>query len=298
MEKADAFEANEQDAERWSVLGERLSLLVEMIGMDKCVHVTGKSAKQIKRYEKGSEPPLGVIVALATESGTSLDWIVHGSPSTSVDHRLEETHLEGRLTITRLRMREAKGTNELHLLKKHEDALLKSLSINHSLIEINEKIEGSSGSEIHRRGISEDRYCDDRAVDVPYFDVSASAGPGGDPSHGRVAARMIPAWVVDRLGGRSDRLRAISSSGISMLPTIGDGDLLVVDVSKDRRIPVDGSIYVLSIDNELLVKRLRRSSSGWILVSDNRELYPEEPIRLGAAVTIHGQVRWVDRKLS
>ncbi len=83
-----------------------------------------------------------------------------------------------------------------------------------------------------------------------------------------------------------------------MLPTIGDGDLLLVDISKEKRIPVEGHIYVLSIDDSLFVKRLRRSSGGWIMVSDNRSIFDEEPIPAGSQVAIHGQVVWVDRKLS
>lgn len=136
-------------------------------------------------------------------------------------------------------------------------------------------------------------------VVIPRLKVTASAGDGAfnSPTPDVEAVRM-PAWVLRRLGLKPNFARVISSRGISMVPTIGDGDLLVVDVSPDHRNPTDGLIYVLSIDNELLVKRLRRSSSGWILVSDNRGIYPEEPIRPGASVKVHGQVRWVDRKLS
>ena len=135
-------------------------------------------------------------------------------------------------------------------------------------------------------------------VRVPRLHLSASAGGGAfnHPSP-EFDAIEIPRWVLDRLSLKASDARVVSSSGISMLPTIGDGDLLLVDTSKGHRGAVDGLIYVLSIDDALFVKRLRRSTDGWIMSSDNRSMYPDEPIRNGSSVTIHGQVVWVDRKL-
>lgn len=82
-----------------------------------------------------------------------------------------------------------------------------------------------------------------------------------------------------------------------MEPTIGDGDLLLVDTTKERRIPIEGRIYVFSVGDALFVKRLRRSANGWMMVSDNRTHFAEEPIPAAAAVTIHGQVVWTGRQL-
>lgn len=135
-------------------------------------------------------------------------------------------------------------------------------------------------------------------VSVPRLDLRASAGAGAfNHAAPDVGAIEIPQWVLDRLGLKSASARVLSASGISMLPTIGDGDLLLVDVSEEHRAPVDGLIYVLSVDDALLVKRLRLSLSGWILSSDNRALYGDEPIPPGRQITIHGRVVWVDRKL-
>ena len=56
--------------------------------MDKCVQFTGKSAKQIKRYEAGAEPPLGVLLGLARASGASVEWIARGVDSTPLNEEL------------------------------------------------------------------------------------------------------------------------------------------------------------------------------------------------------------------
>ena len=82
-----------------------------------------------------------------------------------------------------------------------------------------------------------------------------------------------------------------------MVPTIGDGDLLIADVTKSARSDlVDGKVYVFTISDGLFVKRLRRSARGWMMVSDNRD-YPEEPIPDDVPVVIHGRIVWTDRSL-
>ncbi len=54
-----------------------------------------------------------------------------------------------------------------------------------------------------------------------------------------------------------------------MAPTLGDGDLVMIDV--DRRDPVDG-IFVLRLDDQLMVKRVHFLSMRRLLVtSDNRD---------------------------
>lgn len=135
-------------------------------------------------------------------------------------------------------------------------------------------------------------------VPVQRLHVAASAGFGaysaGSPSTDVVD---LPRRVLDRAGCKPASARILDAAGSSMEPTIGDGDLLLVDIAKERRIPVEGRIYVLSVGDALFVKRLRRSANGWMMVSDNRAHFAEEPIPADAAVTIHGQVVWTGRQL-
>lgn len=137
------------------------------------------------------------------------------------------------------------------------------------------------------------------AVAVLRLHLVASAGFGSTgPSEPDVDTVAIPKSLLEQLGIKASEARVIQATGISMLPTIGDGDLMIANVAKDQRTPIDGRIYVFSIDDSLFVKRLQRSSSGWMMVSDNRPLYPPEPIDTQRTVTIHGQIVWVGRKLS
>lgn len=135
-------------------------------------------------------------------------------------------------------------------------------------------------------------------VPVPRFHVAASAGFGAY-STGTSPTDVVelPRQVLDRVGCKPATARILEAAGSSMEPTIGDGDLLLVDTAKERKIPVEGRIYVLSVGDALFVKRLRRSANGWMMVSDNRAHFAEETIPTAAAVTIHGQVVWTGRQL-
>lgn len=72
------------------------------------------------------------------------------------------------------------------------------------------------------------------------------------------------------------RMRLAGISGDSMFPTLVDGDLVLIDMSRNE--PLDGKIMAVGIEDILYIKRLRVSPEGLFLVSDNRAVY--EPWRL------------------
>lgn len=88
-------------------------------------------------------------------------------------------------------------------------------------------------------------------------------------------------------------------SGDSMEPTIGDGDMILVDESStDMKGIKDGHIYLVSLGDVLMVKRLARIAGGWKLCSDNKER--ESPEVLGDELNnfkVYGKVLWTGRML-
>ena len=84
--------------------------------------------------------------------------------------------------------------------------------------------------------------------------------------------------------------------GDSMEPTLRNGDTLLVDRS-DTKI-LDGKIYVVSLREELLVKRVQKTLDGIDLLSDNTRHKPI-PVALPDLdkLRIHGRVRWFGREL-
>ena len=84
--------------------------------------------------------------------------------------------------------------------------------------------------------------------------------------------------------------------GDSMEPTLREGDTLLVD-KNDTEI-MDGKIYVVSLHDELLAKRVQRILDGFALLSDNKA-YDPIPVKpeLRDKFRIHGRVRWFGREL-
>ncbi len=75
-----------------------------------------------------------------------------------------------------------------------------------------------------------------------------------------------------------EKLVAMVVSGRSMEPSLYDGDLIVINL--DDTEPREGEVYVLNLEGEIVVKRLRRERGQWIATSDNpdKRRYPDKPI--------------------
>jgi SOS-response transcriptional repressor LexA len=82
--------------------------------------------------------------------------------------------------------------------------------------------------------------------------------------------------------------------GDSMEPLMEDGDTLLVDQS-DTQV-MDGKIYVVTLGDELRVKRVQKGMRGYILRSENPR-YADIVIDGAdlAAFRVHGRVRWVGK---
>lgn len=123
---------------------------------------------------------------------------------------------------------------------------------------------------------------DNDFVYLPFFqDVRASAGPGAlavSEQNDSVIA-FARSFLRDH-GAVPDRCSIIRARGDSMAPTIPDASLLIVDHSQAE--VANGCIMVVSVGDDLLVKRVRRRLDGQIdLISDN-PAYPPETIQPAA----------------
>lgn len=125
-------------------------------------------------------------------------------------------------------------------------------------------------------------------ISIPRYDeVRPSAGPGSiatsEAPTTRVAFEMR--WLAE-IGVRTDSAVILPAQGDSMEPTIMNGSPMLVDTSKTDI--QSGYIYVIAVENDLLVKRVRRRLDGRIdLISDNRAYDPET---LDAAALQHLRV--------
>lgn len=136
-------------------------------------------------------------------------------------------------------------------------------------------------------------------VAVPRLAVGASARPGCLADDERVRSRVgfDPAWLRRVASGDPALLSIIRVEGDSMLPTLADGDDILVDRGDATGRLRDG-VYVLRIDAALVVKRLALNPAArTVSVTSDNEAYPGWPECDPAAIEVVGRVVWAGRRI-
>ena len=134
---------------------------------------------------------------------------------------------------------------------------------------------------------------------IPHLDIGASAGAGAEPGPELPVAVLAfqSSWVRGLASGRPEALSVIRVEGDSMLPTLADGDNILVDTDDSERLR-DG-IYVLRTDDALLVKRLSiNPATRRLTIRSDNSAYPSWDDCDPATVAVIGRVVWVGRRLT
>lgn len=140
---------------------------------------------------------------------------------------------------------------------------------------------------------------DNELVFAPMFDVQASAGLGTDVHAEDISDYFAfnKSWLSSQLRVNGDKLAFVSIRGDSMLPTLHDGDRVLVDMSQQR---VQGEgVFLLQSEDGLMAKRLKAKRDGIIdVMSDNPEFENWEISDENEdANQITGKVVWCARNL-
>jgi Peptidase S24-like len=132
---------------------------------------------------------------------------------------------------------------------------------------------------------------------VPKLAVGASAGMGALTDQEALAGQVgfDEKWLR-RLGVDPAAVTLIRVQGESMVPTLMDQDDIMVDTSAALR-PLKDGIYVLRMDDVLMVKRIRPLPSGNIVIASDNPDHPNWPDVDPASVQIIGRVVWAARAL-
>lgn len=114
-------------------------------------------------------------------------------------------------------------------------------------------------------------------VGVPIYDVRLAAGAASFAEGAQVIGEAPFDYALLRQLGRqsAEGLGVVECDGDSMEPTIPDGSRVLLDL-KDTRLRE--GIFGFRIDDELRIKRLRRTGDGVEIISDNPR-YPPELLR-------------------
>jgi len=156
--------------------------------------------------------------------------------------------------------------------------------------------EGLLGAPAARESSSQGRKTSDGLLRIKQLQVGASAGPGSlaDDEYAE-SMGFAPKWLR-RLGTDPANLSLIVVDGDSMDPTLGDGDDIMVDHSASAR-PLRDGIYVLRMDDVLLVKRIAMGPSGKLTIRSDNPQYPDWDDVRPESVNIIGRVVWTWRRL-
>jgi len=90
-----------------------------------------------------------------------------------------------------------------------------------------------------------------------------------EPEHHDGETQGVPTRWVLKEGLSRDSLLAITVRGESMEPALYEGDVIVVN-TRDKAL-VDGFVYVVNYEGEVVVKRMIRDAGMWWLTSDNAD---------------------------
>ena len=139
----------------------------------------------------------------------------------------------------------------------------------------------------------------DEFVFVPRYDIQAAAGHGqlvGDEQP-MFAMAFRRYWIEIYVTRDIKNLSVISVKGDSMEGVLNDGDTILINHGQTT--PRDG-LYVLRLNENLLVKRLQLIPGGIVNVISANEAYPTFEIDLKNPtddVAIIGRVEWFGRSI-
>ncbi len=133
---------------------------------------------------------------------------------------------------------------------------------------------------------------------IPKVDVQASAGGGAAPTSESVLEYLAfrKDWLR-QLGLNPKKVAVLTAKGDSMEPTIGNGNVLLVDRQVEQ-VTNDG-IYVLSVNNNLFVKRLYTRMDGSVVIKSDNPAYPDEtfPYEAAGDLAVIGRVCWIAKTM-
>lgn len=133
---------------------------------------------------------------------------------------------------------------------------------------------------------------------VPRLKLGASAGAGAHAGEEQRAGQIgFERTWLRKLAASPDALSIIQVAGDSMIPTLGDGDDILVDRGDGAERLRDG-IYVIRMDDALMVKRLAMRPAQRLSVLSDNPAYPGWPDVDAETVAVIGRVVWAGRKIS
>jgi phage repressor protein C with HTH and peptisase S24 domain len=139
----------------------------------------------------------------------------------------------------------------------------------------------------------------DGLVSIKRHPVMVSAGPGAivREEYGKPYFGFDERWLKVLTPTPPSRLSVVRVEGDSMSPTLNPGDDILVDLD-DRAERLRDGIYVLRVDDALIVKRLALNPIGRrVTIQSDNPAYPDWPNFGLDEINCIGRVIWSGRKV-
>jgi phage repressor protein C with HTH and peptisase S24 domain len=141
------------------------------------------------------------------------------------------------------------------------------------------------------------RATDPETVFIPRVKAKPRAGTGGLETDGDFVGRYaFHRSFIKRKQGTEDSMKIFEVAGDSMEPTLREGDLVMIN---ENSVDIKtGSIYLVTISDELMIKRIENRGEMLKLISDNQRY---EPILVDMKaediyIKLHGRMVWSCRE--
>jgi len=140
----------------------------------------------------------------------------------------------------------------------------------------------------------------DQHIQLPFYEVSASAGVGllAEVEERPRTISFEPYWLRNEIGVCPNNVFLMMVEGDSMQPTLKNGSMIMVNRDVDN---LSDGIYVMRYDENLLVKRLQMLPGGIIRVKSDNSMYDPWEITKsqldGIELALIGRVVWTGQKM-
>lgn len=133
---------------------------------------------------------------------------------------------------------------------------------------------------------------------IKRYNYKASAGEGWEISNDTAIEKGVlfqSDWISNITDAPLDKLFTLTVDGESMAPTLHNGDLILIDCTRQN--PASEGMFLINRDGDLIVKRLYKSLADGSLniYSDNPSYASESNVPPGE-IDVIGRVMWIGRK--
>lgn len=189
----------------------------------------------------------------------------------ALEYHISNFHEDIQVSLIEMHGTEFEKNNTSETIKKLKETAEKYSGLEYKKPTLLKENDTPPESNVSSINVVNPIYAD--TIDIPEFNVQAAAGAGClTNAEYQTGTFTVSAELIKSLGLLPQYTAIVFCSGESMLPTMNDGDRILVD-TRELTEPVKDGIYVIRIDEMVYVKRLKWNilEQSYSVISDNND---------------------------